>query len=165
MIGRTHTDTITVKDVPAQKFVQAYAEHLKKTQKVVPMANAHYIKTANGKELNPESEDWFYMRAAALARRLYIRPGTGIGNLRHVFGSVKRNGHRANKHSRASGKVLRYAVQQLQEADVLMAFNDKRNTSVQGGFGDASGLPRIVTPAGQKEMNEIAKQVFKGLYE
>ena len=165
MIGRNHTDTITVKDVPAEQFVKAFAEHLKKTQKVTPLSNGYFIKTGVGKEVAPHSEDWFYMRAAAVARRLYLKPGLGVGNLRHQFGKNKRNGHRANKHSKGSGKVIRYTIQQLQDADVLMAYNDKRNTSVQGGLVEAPGLPRIVTPAGQKEMNEIAKQVFKSLYE
>lgn len=31
MIGRKSTDKITVKDVPAEEFIKAYAEHLKKT--------------------------------------------------------------------------------------------------------------------------------------
>ena len=34
MLGRNNADFITVKDVPADKFIEAFAEHLKKTQKV-----------------------------------------------------------------------------------------------------------------------------------
>ncbi len=166
MIGRSASDFITVKDVPADAFVKAYAEHLKKTQKVTPLANSHFIKTGVGKELNPESEDWFYYRAAAVARRLYVKPETGVGKLRHLFGQNMRHGHRPNKHNKASGKVIRYAIQELERADVLMAYNDKRNTHTKDELpsGKDLGFPRIISPAGQKELNEIAKQVFKSLY-
>jgi ribosomal protein S19E (S16A) len=34
MIGRTEKDFITVKDVPAQAFIVAYANHLKKANKI-----------------------------------------------------------------------------------------------------------------------------------
>ena len=59
MLGRNSNDLITVKDVPADKFIAAYAEHLKKTQKVLPIKGASYIKTGHFKQLNPYSEDWF----------------------------------------------------------------------------------------------------------
>ena len=166
MIGRSASDFITVKDVPADAFIKAYAEHLKKTQKVTPIVNSHFLKTGVGKELSPESEDWFYTRAAALARKIYITPEVGVGKLSNIMGKAMRHGHRPNKHSAASTKVIRYAIQELERADVLMAYNDKRNTHTQAELpkGKSLGFPRIISPAGQKELNEIAKQVFKGLY-
>ena len=166
MIGRSATDFVTVKDVPADAFIKAYAEHLKKTQKVTPIANAHFIKTGVGRELNPESEDWFYHRCAALARKLYIKPELGVGKLRHIMGNNRKHGHRPNKHGQASGKVIRFALQELERADVVMHYNDKRNTHTKVDLpqGKELGFPRIISPAGQKELNEIAKQAFKNLY-
>ena len=166
MIGRSASDFITVKDVPADAFVKAYAEHLKKTQKVVPIANSHFLKTAVYKDITPESEDWFYHRAAALARKLYIKPETGVGKLRHIMGGNMRKGHMPNKHNKAGGKIIRFALQELERADVIMAYNDKRNTHTKAELprGKNLGFPRIISPAGQKELNEIAKQVFKNLY-
>ena len=165
MLGRTATDSITVKDVAPQAFIAAYAEHLKKTQRIAALPNSHFLKTAHGKEMTPYSEDWFYVRAAALARKLYLRPELGVGSLRHIYGVKKRNGNAKNHHSTGSGKVIRYALQQLEKANVLMRYNDKRNRSLTH-VPEAKGvlLPRVVTPEGQKELNEIAKQVFRSTY-
>ena len=78
MIGRKSTDKITVKDVPADDFINALAEHLKKSQKVMPMENGYYIKTGASREISPHSEDWFYIRCAALARRIFLKPCVGV---------------------------------------------------------------------------------------
>ena len=68
MLGRTASDSITVKDVPAQAFINAYAEHLKKTQRIALVKNSHFIKTGHAQHMAPYSEDWFYTRAASIAR-------------------------------------------------------------------------------------------------
>ena len=165
MLGRNSTDLITVKDVPADKFIAAFAEHLKKTQKIKPIKGADHIKTGHFKQMSPYSDDWFYTRAAAIARVVYIRPEIGISTLRHVFGGRKNNGNAKYSHALASGKVLRFALQQLEAANVIMRLSDKRNKHFDS-LPDKEGklLPRIVTPEGQKELNEIAKQVFAKLY-
>merc|ERR1719427_2260335 len=118
MLGRNQKDLITVKDVPASEFITAYAEHLKKTQKVLPMKNSHFIKTGHYKKVSPYNEDWFYMR-----------PEIGISTLRNVFGGRENNGNANYHHALASGKVLRYALQQLEDANVLMRLNDQRNAN------------------------------------
>ena len=165
MLGRNQKDLITVKDVPASEFITAYAEHLKKTQKVLPMKNSHFIKTGHYKKVSPYNEDWFYMRAATLARMVYLRPEIGISTLRNVFGGRENNGNANYHHALASGKVLRYALQQLEDANVLMRLNDQRNKNNQTLPDKKSKLlPRVITPEGQKEVNEIAKQVFIAKY-
>lgn len=159
MIGRTSKDFITVKDVPANEFIKAYAEHLKKTQKVIPMKNYFILKTGHSREISPVDQDWFYVRTAALARKLFLRPGLGVGTLQHIYGKKGNNGHRRKHHTKGSGKIIRYALQQLSEANILMKKNDKRNKSILPHLHeeDSACLPRIVTPEGQKELNEIAK--------
>lgn len=165
MLGRSATDSITVKDVAPEAFIKAYAEHLKKTQRITPPENSHFIKTGRFKDMAPYSEDWFYVRAAALARKISLRPELGVGSLKHIFGGKLRNGNANSHHASASGKVIRYALQQLEKANVLMRYNDKRNRGLTH-VPEAKGvlLPRIVSPEGQKEINEIAKQVFRNTY-
>ena len=53
---------ITVKDVNAHEFVEAYARHLKKQAKIQPIENVDLVKTGIAKELAPYNEDWFYIR-------------------------------------------------------------------------------------------------------
>ncbi|EER08063.1 40s ribosomal protein s19, putative, partial [Perkinsus marinus ATCC 50983] len=47
---------------------------------------AEYIKTGTQRELAPYDDDYLYIRAAAIARRIYIRPNIGVGALRKIFG-------------------------------------------------------------------------------
>ena len=164
MIGRSGKDMVTLKDVPAEAFIKGYAEHLKKSQKIKPIKDANLLKTGHGREVTPENEDWYFVRAAAVARTLFLRPERGVGTLRHIFGKKGRPGFSNPHHSVASGKVLRHVLQQLQAADILMPYNDKRNKSFKAEDGDKTKYPRIITPSGHKDMNTIAKNVFESLY-
>ena len=156
MLGRSRPDeTITLKDVPAEKFITAYAAHLKKTQKITPIEGHEYLKTAYYKDMNPVCLDWYYTRAAALARKLYLRPRIGVGRLRHLFGSVRRNGHCSSRHAKAGGKIIRHALQQLEQAGILGRYKDSHGND----FNE-----RVVTREGQKELNEVAKNVFNSLF-
>merc|ERR1712072_460468 len=86
MIGRKTTDFVTLKDVPADKWIQAYADYLKKTQKITPPEFCQYIKTGISRQVCPNDEDWFYTRAAAVARKIYLRPKLGVSQMAHTFG-------------------------------------------------------------------------------
>ena len=70
---------VTVKDVAAQDFVIAYAAHLKRIGKIEVPKWADLVKTGTTRELAPYDPDWYYMRAAAIARRVYLRGGIGVG--------------------------------------------------------------------------------------
>lgn len=45
-----------------------------------------YVKTGPHKELSPYDKDWYYIRAASVARHIYLRKGVGIGALSKVYG-------------------------------------------------------------------------------
>ena len=60
---------------------------------------ADIVKTAAFKELAPYNEDWFYVRCASLARRIYIHGGLGVGALKSKYGGSKRNGVRTSPTS------------------------------------------------------------------
>ena len=153
MFGRSKPEeTTTLKDVPADKFIAAYAAHLKKTQKIRPLTGHEYLKTGSMKHMQPECPDWYYTRAAALARKIYLRPRIGVGRLKHIFGGVKRNGHCKNKHGRASGKIIRHALIELERAGIL--------TRYKGDIEEYENR-RMITREGQKELNEVARNVFK----
>merc|ERR1711924_242722 len=75
---------------------------------------ADLVKTGHFKELAPYSEDWFYIRAASVVRRVYLRQGIGIGALRHWYGGCHRRGTRTSRHATASGAVIRNCLKQLE---------------------------------------------------
>ncbi len=47
------------------------------------------VKTGPAKELPPQDIDWFYVRAASIARHVYLRKTVGVGRLLKVHGSAK----------------------------------------------------------------------------
>ncbi|KAL5116329.1 Protein component of the small (40S) ribosomal subunit [Pleosporales sp. CAS-2024a] len=147
---------VTVKDVEAQKFIAAYAAFLKRQGKL-PMSAAQVranptswvdtVKTSHSNELPPQDIDWFYVRAAAVARHVYMRKTVGVGRLRKAHGSVKNRGSRPSHHTDASGSVDRKVMQALEKIGVLEQDEDK------GG--------RRITQSGQRDLDRIAQTTLE----
>jgi len=133
----------TVKDVDSAVFIKAFAEHLKRQGKFEIPKWADVVKTAVNKELAPYDPDWMYVRTAAIVRRIYIRGGVGVGAFRKIFGGQYRRGTCTNKFQPASGKIIRYILQQLEEMGLVA-------TSPSGG--------RRITTEGQRELDTVAVQ-------
>lgn len=55
-----------VKDCPANAFIKAYANHLKRSGKLEVPVWVDTVKTGTFKELGPYDPDWFYVRAGEL---------------------------------------------------------------------------------------------------
>mmetsp|Transcript_12967 Transcript_12967/g.39912 ORF Transcript_12967/g.39912 Transcript_12967/m.39912 type:complete len:126 (-) Transcript_12967:142-519(-) len=119
MMMERRTTGYTVKDVPPSEFVTSYAAHLKKTGNIELPKWVDIVKTGINKELAPYDPDWFYVRVASVARKIYLRQGTGIGAFRKVYGGSKRNGTCPSHFSKGSGSVIRYALQQLEKLGVV----------------------------------------------
>ena len=45
------------------------------------------VKSATYKELAPYDPDWYYIRAASMARKLYLKPGIGVGKFKKIYGA------------------------------------------------------------------------------
>merc|ERR1711879_1139479 len=73
---------VTVKDVEADKFIVAFAQHLKRQGRFEIPKWADIVKTAKFKELPPNDPDWLYIRTASMVRKIYIRAGMGVGAFR-----------------------------------------------------------------------------------
>lgn len=123
--------------------------------------NSDFIKTGHLKELAPENPNWYYIRVASLARKVYLRPQIGVGRLKHIYGGKKNYGVANEHHATAAGKIIRDGLKELERIGILMRFNDKRNTGLGRKLeGDPKLYARMVTPEGAKELNNIAKEVF-----
>ena len=133
---------VSVRDVAADVFVKAYAKHLKRQGKLEIPKWVDYVKTGVAKELAPTDPDWFYVRCASIARKIYLRPNTGVGALTKVYGSNYRRGVRTEHFRRASAGILRYCVQQLEAIKVIEK--------------SASGKGRRITKTGQQDLDRIA---------
>ena len=140
--------TMTVKDVPAAVFIPALALHFKKKWedgKLTVPEWVDQIKTSNAKEMSPEDADWYFTRAAALARQVYVRGGRGVGNFTTVFGGSKARGTKSNKFQKAASGVIRTILQQLKELDIVDVKKDAKG--------------RWITKNGQHELDTIASQI------
>merc|ERR1712080_420650 len=95
---------VSVRDVPAQEFINAYAKFLQRQGKLEVPGYVDLVKTSAGNELPPqEAETWFYKRAASIARHIYLRKQVGVGALNKLYGGAKNRGFRPHKHVDASG--------------------------------------------------------------
>merc|ERR1711865_118885 len=94
---------VTARDVGAPALIKAFSAHLKRQGKMTLPNNLDLQKTAKFKELAPYDSDFFYIRAAALARRLYLYNNQGVGHFATTFGGQQRRGTRTNKFG---GRIL-----------------------------------------------------------
>lgn len=66
MAEEVQTGAITVRDVPADKFIAAFADSLKNNDKFVVPKWVDVVKTGVHKELAPYDPDWYYIRAGMM---------------------------------------------------------------------------------------------------
>ncbi|KIX00941.1 40S ribosomal protein S19 [Rhinocladiella mackenziei CBS 650.93] len=145
---------VTVRDVDAQKFITEYAAFLKKQGKLQIPGWVDTVKTSHSNELPPQSADWFYVRAAAVARHVYLRKSVGVGRLRKVHGSTKNRGSRPSHHVDASGAVDRKVMQALEKIGILEKVEDSEEGGAKGG--------RRITTAGARDLDRIALTALEG---
>jgi small subunit ribosomal protein S19e len=133
----------TVYDVPADHIIRRTAEELKKRKEVTPPAWAAFAKTGVHKEMPPEDPDWWFIRAAAVLRRVYVDGPLGVERMRSFYGGNKNRGSRPNQFRKGSGSVLRKSLQQLEAAGLII--HDKTG--------------RKISPAGMAFLDNLSQEV------
>ncbi|NOZ81861.1 MAG: 30S ribosomal protein S19e [Candidatus Micrarchaeota archaeon] len=133
-------------EVPADEAIKRIAEELKK------MKNIKYpypvpIKAGAYAERPPIQDDFWYIRCAAILRKLYLKGPLGTSRLRTMFGGKRRRGHKPPKFRKAGGKFIRTMLQQLE---------------AEGLVKTVKGKGRIVTPKGQSFLDKIASSIKGG---
>jgi small subunit ribosomal protein S19e len=154
----------SVRDVDPHVFNEAYSQFLKRSGMHIPSlhlqprANQNcvgklevpawvdIVKTASFKELAPYDPDWFYVRAATVARHIYLRKSVGVGALRKVHGGRKNRGTRPGRHFEGSGSVERKVLQALEKIGVL-----EQNKTAGG---------RSITKSGRRDLDRIAAEAL-----
>ncbi|XP_058113374.1 small ribosomal subunit protein eS19-like [Magnolia sinica] len=134
----------TVKDVSPHDFVKAYSAHLKRSGKVELPHWIDTVKTATFKELAPYDPDWYHIRAASIARKIYLRQGIGVGGFQKIYGGRKRNGARPPHFCKSSGSIARHILQQLQKLNII-------DIDPKGG--------RRITSSGQRDLDQVAGRI------
>ncbi len=122
----------TVYDVPADHIIRRVAEELRKRKEITPPAWAAFAKTGVHKEMPPEDPDWWFTRAAAVLRRVYVDGPMGVERMRSFYGGNQNRGSKPNKFRKGSGSILRKSLQQLEAAGLIIHDKTGRRVSPVG---------------------------------
>jgi small subunit ribosomal protein S19e len=133
----------TVNDVPADKLIQETAQDLKENVKLERPEWALIVKTGAHRERKPHDENWWWMRAASILRRVYLEGPVGVQRLRTFYGGRKHRGHKPEQFRRASGKVIRSLLKEL----------DGKGLTESGRGG------RKMTKKGQSYLDKLASRI------
>ncbi len=133
---------VSARDAEPQRLIEKTAGELKKDMKMPDWAL--FVKTGANKQRPPEQRDWWYLRSASVLRQIYMDGPVGVERLRSFYGGRKRMGHRPPHFRKASGKIIRTILIQLEQLGYV---------AKQGKSG------RAITPKGQKFLDGVAKSV------
>ena len=100
----------------AQEYIGKLAEALKGVSEFEVPEWVSYVKSGVGRERAPESDDFWYVRAASILRQLYVRGVVGVNRLRTRYGCKKSRGVRPSKFRKGGGKIIRVILQQAEKA-------------------------------------------------
>ncbi|MGC9435462.1 MAG: 30S ribosomal protein S19e [Methanomicrobiales archaeon] len=122
----------TVYDIPADIFIRQVADELKSVEAVHPPDWAAFAKTGVHKQMPPEDPEWWYIRAAAILRRVYIDGPVGVQRMRTFYGGKKDRGSRRYQFRKGSGSIIRVILQQLETAGFVEQRPDGRRVTAAG---------------------------------
>ena len=112
--------------VEPEKLINTVAEKLREFPEIKPPEGSEFWKTAFFKELAPaDSENFWYIRSASLLRKVGKYGPIGVNKLRKFYGGKNRKGKGLHHSARGSGKIIRVALQQLENAK-LIEVKDKK---------------------------------------
>ncbi len=135
---------VSVADIDPNVFIERLAKILKENENIQPPKWAMFVKTGVHKERVPENKDWWYIRAAAVMRKLYFRP-YGVSRLRRKYGGRKNRGYEPEKFYPGSGNIIRKILQQLEKA----------------GYAEKVPEGRRLTSKGRSLLDKLAKEIYE----
>ena len=149
-------------DVPAAGLIEEVAKDLK--TKIKQPAFAPFVKTGPNRERTPNNPDWFFHRAASVLYRIYKNGALGTGALRSYYGGRKNRGVRPEHKVKASGKIIRLALQSLEKEGLVKKDKKGRKISATGEkllFEKAKIVAVGFKAAREKENTDLAERLAK----
>lgn len=122
----------TVFDIPANTLIAKVAEELKNESSIKAPEWSEYVKTGVHKQMPPENPDWWYVRSAAVLRRIYVDGPIGVERMRSVYGGMQDRGSKPSHFRKGSGSIARKVMQQLETAGYIEKVTGGRNVSAKG---------------------------------
>ena len=133
--------------VEPDKLIKSLADKLKEYPEIKPPEGLEFWKTAFFKELAPiDSENFWYIRCASILRKIKKFGPIGVNRLRKHYGGRNRKNQGLNHSAKGSGKIIRVAIQQLEDANLLDKYEKKG---------------RITSPEGTSLLERIAHEILR----
>ncbi len=133
----------SVRETDPNKLIERAARELEGMEEFSPPEWSEVVKTGVHKERPPEQKNWWWIRSAAVLRKLYLNESLGVTKLRKEYGGRKNLGHQPEHKRKASGAILRKILQQLEKAGMAKA---------------EKGKGRRITPKGMSFLDRMAKE-------
>ncbi len=122
----------TYYDVPADLLISSLSAELQSFEQIIPPEWAEYAKTGTHRERPPTQENWWFIRSAAVLRKVGMKGPIGT------------------RAAAGSRNVARTVLQQLTEAGLITS---KWNAANTVNFG------KILTPEGHALLDKVAHSV------
>jgi small subunit ribosomal protein S19e len=140
----------TYHDVPADLLIAELATRLQGMDQMSPPDWADYVKTGSHRERPPVQDDWWYVRSAAVLRKVGMMGPIGANHMAQQFGGPKDRGVKQNRAVSGSRNIARTILQQLSECGLI---ESKKN------LAGTVNLGRVLTSEGQKLLDNAAHSV------
>ncbi len=89
---------------------------------------AKYVKTGINREKSPQNENWWYLRAASILRKIYLKGPIGAEKLSKEYGGLQNRGSKPDRFKKGSRKIIRVIMQQLEDKNLV-----KKSESLKKG--------------------------------
>lgn len=140
----------TLYDVPADALIDALADNFE--DRFDRPDWAEFTKTGAQRELPPEQENFWYVRAGSLLRKVAMNGPIGVERLSTEYGGSKSGSNRyavaPDHRTDGSKKVIRTILQQLEEEGFIQS-NEHRG--------------REITAEGRSLLDDTAGEVLSDL--
>jgi small subunit ribosomal protein S19e len=141
---------VTLYDVPADALIEELADRLE--DRIEPPEWLSFAKTGAHAELPPQDDDFWFVRAASVLRKVATQGPVGVERLATEYGGRKRGSNRyrvaPGSHEGGSRKIIRTVLQQLED---------------EGLVETAKGEGRRITAEGRSFLDSVAGDVMENL--
>ena len=140
----------TYHDVPADLLIGELSARLAEMEAISPPEWSTIVKTGTHRERPPTQDNWWFIRSAAILRKVGKLGPIGANHMAQHFGGPKDRGVKPNRAVAGSRNISRTVMQQLSNAGLIESKMNAAGTVNQG---------KVLTPAGQSLLDSIAHDV------
>ena len=117
-------------DIPTARLIEGTAEDLENKFNIGKPVFADFVKTGAGKNKAPSQKNWYYLRMASILYRVFKDGPVGTESLRTYYGSRQNRGLKPSKLRKASGKIIRLCLQELEKLEFIK--KDRKGRVIAG---------------------------------